>query len=199
MFRLKTTMKSICVYLGAKAGNQPELTKIVEEVGSIIAKQEVRLVYGGSSHGLMGVLAKSVLNSGGTVLGIIPKQLLEIEKPLESINELIVTENIQQRKLLMQQQADAFVVMPGGLGTLEEAFETWNAVKIGLINKPIGFLNFNQFFDKLFLFLSECTEKGFLHQKQLAIPVVDDNPEHLITSLVDILRIKDNEENDAIC
>jgi len=90
---------------------------------------------------------------------------------------------MQERKLLMQQHSDAFLVMPGGLGTLEEAFDTWNAIKIGVIDKPIGFLNLNGFYDGLFSFMTHCEQQGFVSATQLRIPLVDARPKHLIDAL----------------
>lgn len=176
-------MKSICVYLGANPGNETELSATVELLALHIAERGIRLVYGGSSQGLMGHLARSIIQNGGRVLGIMPRQLIDKEKPLIEMNELIITESMQQRKYLMQQHADGFIVLPGGLGTLEEAFETWNAIKMGLHSKPLGFLNVNQYFDALFLFLSQCNEKGFLHHQPLSIPHIDADPKKLMDAL----------------
>lgn len=121
-------MKSVCVYLGAKFGNSTLFKDMVVQLGSQIAHSNIRLVYGGSSLGLMGLLATSVMDLGGKVTGIIPENLIALEKPLTSLDELVITKTMQERKILMQQKADAFIVMPGGLGTLEEAFDTWNAI-----------------------------------------------------------------------
>lgn len=176
-------MKSICVYLGAKSGEDNYLSHAAVELGQAIAARGLRLIYGGSSHGLMGTLAHAVLKHGGQVTGIIPQTLLEQETPLDTLDKLIITDTMQERKLLMQQHSDAFLVMPGGLGTLEEAFETWNAIKIGVINKPIGFFNLNGFYDGLFTFMAHCEQQGFVSATQLRIPLLDANPEHLIETL----------------
>ena len=117
-------MKSVCVYLGAYLGNSANFPKIVATLGKELAGRGSRLIYGGSSLGLMGVLAQSVIQNGGEAIGIIPRCLLKKEKPPTNLTQLIITKTIQERKLLMQQHADAFLVMPGGLGTLEEAIET---------------------------------------------------------------------------
>ncbi|WP_234999737.1 TIGR00730 family Rossman fold protein [Legionella quinlivanii] len=101
------------------------------------------LVYGGSSLGMMGLLANTVKECGGKVVGIITHHLIEQEKPLKCLDELYIVDSMQERKSMMQQISDMFIVMPGGLGTLEEAIETWNAIKIGELTKPIGFLNIN--------------------------------------------------------
>lgn len=174
-------MKNICVYLGANFGNKGNFKKSVEKLGKEIAEQGYTLVYGGSSLGMMGVLATTVKENGGKVIGIITRNLIDKEIPLSNLDELIVVDSMQERKKLMQLKSDSFVVMPGGLGTLEEAIETWNAIKIGEINKPIAFFNKENYFDGLFNFMSSCAAVGFLKSEHLTIPIVSD-------SVVDILN-----------
>lgn len=186
-------MKSICVYLGANHGNSLVLTDTVVVLGEEIAKAGYRLVYGGSSQGLMGLLANSVMLHGGKITGVITKQLITQEQPLTTLDELIVVETMQERKLVMQQQSDAFIVMPGGLGTLEEAFDTWNAIKIGVFNKPMGFLNIEGYFDGLFSFISNCENKGFITSSQVRIPKINADPRLLLNSLIQYEKIMDTE------
>ncbi len=176
-------VKSICVYLGAKFGSSTFFKDAVIQLGHQIAHSNIRLIYGGSSLGLMGLLATSVMDSGGKVTGIIPENLLALEKPLTSIDELIITKTMQERKMLMQQKAEAFIVMPGGLGTLEEAFDTWNAIKIGAFNKPIGFLNLDSYFDGLFSFISNAEKYGFVSKTQAQIPKINACPVLLLSEL----------------
>ncbi|OCH99041.1 Rossman fold protein, TIGR00730 family [Legionella jamestowniensis] len=177
-------MKSICVYLGAKSGSSERFKDVVIQLGSQIGRSNIRLIYGGSSLGLMGLLATRVMDLGGQVTGIIPESLITQEKPLASLDELIITKTMQERKILMQQKADAFIVMPGGLGTLEEAFDTWNAIKIGVLNKPIGFLNIDGYFDDLFSFISHAEKHGFVSKAQAKIPKVNACPTFLISELL---------------
>jgi uncharacterized protein (TIGR00730 family) len=110
--------------------------------------------------------------------------LLDKEKPLEILDELHVVDSMQERKKMLQKLADAFIVMPGGLGTLEEAIETWNAVKIGELDKKIGFLNIDNYFDKLFEFINDCKNVGFMNAKQSTIPIVNSDPSLLLSHLV---------------
>lgn len=177
-------MKSICVYLGANPGNNTNLIDIVSALGKLIASKNMNLVYGGSSLGLMGILANAALANNGSVTGIITEHLIEREKPLTTLNELIIVNTMQERKLLLQQRADAFIVLPGGLGSLEETFETWSAIKLGLIKKPIGFLNVDGYYDNLFLFISSCVKNGFITDKQAQIPKIHENPEILLSSII---------------
>lgn len=176
-------MKSICVYLGAKFGSSRLFKDVVIQLGHKIAQSNIRLIYGGSSLGLMGLLATSVMDLGGKVTGIIPESLIALEKPLTSLDELIITKTMQERKMLMQQKADAFIVMPGGLGTLEEAFETWNAIKIGVFNKPFGFLNIDGYFDGLFSFIINAEQHGFVTKTQVQIPQINTCPSLLVSLL----------------
>lgn len=176
-------MKSICVYLGAQFGNSPLFRETVIQLGKQIAYSKSRLVYGGSSLGLMGILSTTVKDFGGKVTGIISDNLIRLEKPFTSLDELIITKTIQERKILMQQKADAFLVMPGGLGTLEEAFDTWNAIKIGIFKKPLGFLNIDGYFDGLFSFISNIEKNSFISKAQAQIPRISICPSALLSEL----------------
>lgn len=171
--------KALCVYLGANSGQSSILTQLTIKLGQQLAKQDIRLIYGGSSCGLMGVLARTVIADGGEAIGIIPKCLLEKEQPLTNLTQLVITETMQERKLLLQQHADAFLVFPGGLGTLEEALETWNAVKIG-----VGFFNLNGYYDGLFTFMKHCEKEGFITSTQRNIPLIDTDLNALLNALI---------------
>jgi len=133
---------------------------------------------------LMGLLANTVKQHGGKAIGIITEHLIDKEKPLTILDELHVVDSIQERKLRMQQMADAFIVMPGGLGTLEEAFETWCAVKTGALQKEIGFLNTDGYFDGMFQFINHCEDNGFLSHAQNAIPHSDSDVVSLMGKLL---------------
>lgn len=182
---MTSIMNSICVYLGANTGYLANLPDIAAKLGQELTARGISLIYGGSSFGLMGILAQSVIKTGGEVIGIIPKCLLKKEKPLKTLTKMIITETMQERKLLMQKHADAFLVMPGGLGTLEEAIETWNAIKIGNIDKPIGFLNLDGYYDELLGFMAHSEEKGFMSSSQLKIPVVHSDVDTLLNALLE--------------
>lgn len=176
-------VKSVCVYLGAKFGNSTLFKDAVVQLANQIAHSNICLVYGGSGLGLMGLLATSVIDLGGKVIGIIPEHLIALEKPLTSLDELVLTKTMQERKMLMQEKADAFIVMPGGLGTLEEAFDTWNAIKIGIFNKPFGFLNIDGYFDGLFSFISNAEKHGYISKTQAQIPKINSCPSLLLSEL----------------
>ena len=124
------------------------------------------------------------MTHGGKITGVITKKLITQEQPFTTLDELIVVDTMQERKLLMQQRSNAFIVMPGGLGTLEEAFDTWNAIKIGVLNKPIGFLNIEGYFDGLFSFISSCENKGFISSSQASIPEINADTQLLLNSVM---------------
>lgn len=181
-------MKTVCVYLGANVGNNKAFARATVKLAHEIVNMGFTLLYGGSSLGMMGLLATTVKDLGGKAIGVITTHLLDKEKPLEILDDLHVVASMQERKKMMQDLADIFIVMPGGLGTLEEAIETWNAIKIGEINKKIGFLNVNNYFDGLFGFIMHCQESGFMHAKQLSIPVVNTEPGLLLSGLTELVK-----------
>lgn len=191
-------MKYVCVYLGASSGNNPVYKEAVIRLAHEMADLGYTLVYGGSSLGLMGLLAKTMKESGGKVIGIITKHLINKEKPLENLDELHIVESMQERKKMMQKLADVFVTVPGGLGTLEEAIETWNAIKIGEIDKKIGFLNINGFFDHLFSFIDHCKDSGFMTQKYELVPEIESDVKVLLSKLFNKNAIEFKEEDKFI-
>ncbi|WP_454780309.1 LOG family protein [Legionella sp. WA2022007384] len=178
-------MKTVCVYLGAQFGNDNEYSDAAILLGRKIAADGFTLVYGGSSLGMMGLLANTVKEYGGRVVGIITNHLIQQEKPLKSLDELHIVDSMQERKSLMQKISDIFVVMPGGLGTLEEAIETWNAIKIGELTKPLGFLNIKGYFDGLFSFVNSCEQAGFLTAQASNIPISRSNIPLLWNEMLD--------------
>lgn len=178
-------MKTVCVYLGASVGNNKAFEQATIKLAQEIVDMRLTLIYGGSSLGMMGLLATTVKTLGGKAIGVMTTHLLDKEKPLEILDELYVLDSMQERKKMLQKLADAFIVMPGGLGTLEEAIETWNTVKIGELDKKIGFLNIDNYFDKLFEFMNDCKNAGFMNAKQSAIPIVNSDPSLLLSHLVE--------------
>lgn len=177
-------MKAIGVYLGASPGNNPAFKGAVVKLASGIVNHGLTLVYGGSSLGMMGLLATTVKDMGGKAIGVMTTHLLDKEKPLDILDELHIVDSMQERKRKLQMLADAFIVMPGGLGTLEEAIETWNAIKIGELNKKIGFLNIDDYFSKLFSFVEHCRANGFIHSNQSLNPIVHTDPCQLLFDLI---------------
>jgi uncharacterized protein (TIGR00730 family) len=169
--------------LGANEGNHVAYKAAAIELGKELAKSKFTLVYGGGRFGLMGFLVDSVLENGGHVIGVIAQKLNALEGHA-NIKDMRVVNTMQERKLLMMELADAFLALPGGIGTLEEFFEVWNAAKLQIHSKPIGMLNTNGFFDKLQDFLSQILEEGFCKQSQFDILKVCTTPASLLKELL---------------
>jgi uncharacterized protein (TIGR00730 family) len=146
-------IKAICVYCGSSPGTNPAFVKTARDFGRILAENKVRLVYGGGSIGLMGAIASSVIEHGGTATGIIPEFLTAKEQPRRLAQEQIVTRDMHERKRTMFDRADAFVALPGGLGTLEELVEQMTWAQLGRHKKPILIANINRFWDPLLVLI----------------------------------------------
>lgn len=155
-------MKSLCVYCGSSTGNSPLFTEAARELGSLMSRRGIGLVYGGGNVGLMGVIADEVLKCGGTVTGVIPHALLRKEVGHHGLTQLHVVKDMHERKAMMAALADGFIALPGGFGTLEELFEALTWSQLGLHNKPIGLLNVDGFYDRLVGFVQDLTTQGFL-------------------------------------
>ena len=157
-----TDIRSICVYCGSGAGTDPAYREAAAELGREMARAGIRLVYGGGSVGLMGIVARSVLEHGGDVTGIIPRFLKEREEMLEDVCELIVTEDMHERKRLMFERADAFVALPGGIGTLEETVEMMTWAQLGQHAKPVLLANIKGFWEPFRQLLEHMRRDGFI-------------------------------------
>jgi uncharacterized protein (TIGR00730 family) len=153
-------------------------------VGLWIAQNKGQLVYGGGHNGLMGVMADACLQAGGRVIGVIPKALVEKEWAHTGCSELHVVENMHERKRLMAEHADAFLAMPGGIGTFEEFFEAWTWRQLGYHDKPVGLLNINGYYDSLLAFLSTAVRQGFMNTGQMQLISSGTHAESLLKSLV---------------
>ena len=159
------TIRSICVYCGSSPGKDPAFVATAQAFGKIMAENGVKLVYGGGSKGLMGAVAAGVLENGGKVLGVIPEFLKARELAMKGATELVVTRNMHERKQIMFERADAFVALPGGIGTLEELVEQLTWSQLGRHRKPILFANINGFWDPLCELLDHMKNNGFIHSE----------------------------------
>jgi uncharacterized protein (TIGR00730 family) len=157
-------LTSVCVYCGASPGRDPTYAAAAETFGRLLAEAGVRLVYGGGSVGLMGIVARSVLQNGGRVSGIIPQFLKDREVMLDAVPDLTVTADMHERKRLMFEKADAFVALPGGIGTLEETVEMMTWAQLGRHAKPVLLVNINGFWEPLVQLLAHMDGEGFLHK-----------------------------------
>ena len=175
---------SICVYCGSRPGTEPAFAEAARQVGLWIAQNKGQLVYGGGHNGLMGMMADACLQAGGRVVGVIPKALVEKEWAHSGCSELHVVENMHERKSLMAERADAFLAMPGGIGTFEEFFEVWTWRQLGYHDKPVGLLNIQGYYDNLLAFLSTSVQQGFMNAEQMQLIRSGTNTELLLKSLV---------------
>lgn len=176
-------MKAICVYCGANFNGDPILLKAVSDLAQVFADQEIRLIYGGGSVGVMGIIADEVLKRDGLVTGVIPQFLLDLEVGHKNVTELIVTENMHERKQKMADLADGFIILPGGFGTLEEFFEVLTWLQLGLHSKAIGVLNVSGYYDNLFAQLDVMVEHRFLKQTNRDLVLNSADPATLVAQM----------------
>jgi uncharacterized protein (TIGR00730 family) len=158
-----TAIRNICVYCGSGPGTDPDFIKAAHSFGAILAENDIRLIYGGGSVGLMGAVAGSVLARGGQATGVIPEFLTGTERPMVDVQELIVTRDMHERKRIMFERSDAFVALPGGIGTLEELIEQLTWAQLGRHKKPILIANIGGFWDPLRALLDHMKELAFIH------------------------------------
>jgi len=164
-----TNKLSLCVYCGSRMGNDPSFAKAAQEVGHWIGENAGQLVYGGGNNGLMGIVAQSAQDAGARVIGVIPESMVVREWARKECDELIVVKTMHERKRIMAEHANAFLALPGGIGTFEEFFEAWTWKQLGYHSKAIGLLNIHGYFDSLIAFLHNSFKSEFMveHQMQL--------------------------------
>lgn len=175
---------SLAVYCGSRAGERAAYAQAARDVGAWIGRHDGRLVYGGGHNGLMGTVADAALQAGAPVLGVIPHSMVEREWAHQGCSELRVVHTMHERKQLMASEADAFVALPGGIGTLEEFFEAWTWNQLGFHDKPVGLLNIEGYYDGLLTFMEHSVAQGFLSPWQMSLVRVDDRVERLLPQLV---------------
>jgi uncharacterized protein (TIGR00730 family) len=181
-------LNKICVFCGSSDGNDPAINQAAISLGEAFVENNITLVYGAAKIGIMGTIAKSVLNGNGTVIGIIPGFLKKKEVVHLGLTQLITTQNMHERKLQMQELSDGFIALPGGFGTLEELFEIITWLQLGLHSKPIGLLNTNGFYDDLINLIENMVKKGFVSMENYDLLLVDSDIDNLL------LKMKNFEE-----
>ena len=185
--------KSLCVFCGSKNGNNLIYKKAAKELGTYLAKNKIRLVYGGGSLGLMGELSNSVNRNKGDILGVIPKHLLQIEGINKNHGEIIITDDMHTRKKTMYNSSDAFLCLPGGIGTLEEVSETITWFQLNISRKPIFFLNINGYWDKFRVLVEDIVSTEFASKDLLNYFTFFESLEALVPSLLSSLEIDSKE------
>ena len=181
------TIRSVCVYCGSSPGRDETYAKAGHLLGRSIARSGLRLIYGGGTKGIMGAVAEGALKAGGKVTGIIPRFLINreaTESALDRLDELVITDNMHERKHRMFEKSDAFVALPGGIGTVEEIVEIMTWAQLGHHRKPIVFGNVGGFWDPMLALLDHMTAEGFIHTAQRVKPLVVDDPEAIVAAIM---------------
>jgi uncharacterized protein (TIGR00730 family) len=174
---------SVAVYCGSRFGDRPAYTQSARTLGRLIAVSGGCVVYGGGRVGLMGAVADAAMAAGGRVVGVIPQALMDREVGHAGLTELHVVQTMHERKQLMAERADAFIALPGGIGTLEEIYEVWSWQQLGYHDKPVALLNVEGYYDALLEFMRVSFERGFVSAPQYHALLVDDDPARLLARL----------------
>ena len=181
------TIRSVCVYCGSSSGRSDIYIKAGHTLGRSLAEAGLRLVYGGGTKGIMGAVAEGALRAGGKVTGIIPRFLLNreaTEAGLGKFDDIVITENMHERKHRMFEESDAFVALPGGIGTVEEIVEVMTWAQLGHHRKPMVFANIDGFWNPMLSLIDHMRAEGFIHTGHLVQPLVIDRPEKIVAAIL---------------
>jgi len=182
-------LQSICVFCGSSAGARAEYAAAARAMGELLAQRGIRLVYGGGNVGLMGVLADAALAAGGKVIGVIPQMLVDRELAHRGISELLIVGSMHERKALMAELSDAFIALPGGMGTFEELCEVLTWAQLGIHAKPVGILNAQGYYDALIQLFDRALSEQFLRPEHRRLLLTAAEPAELLRLLVAKLQI----------
>ena len=174
------SIRTVCVFCGSSTGNRDDYARVARELGHTLAERSYAIVYGGASVGLMGEVADAALANDGEVIGVLPKGLSDKERAHQGLSRLHVVDSMHDRKALMEEMSDAFIALPGGMGTLEEFAEIFTWAQLGLHRKPCGLLNVAGYFDALIEFFDHSLEQGFLWPEHREIILTADSPNRLL-------------------
>jgi uncharacterized protein (TIGR00730 family) len=184
----QSPIQSVCVYCGSQPGNSPVYVEAAKLLGKSLAEHGIRLVYGGGTRGIMGTVARSVIEHGGSVTGIIPTFLIDQEASrheLGELSEVIVVNDMHERKHMMFERSDAFVTLPGGIGTLEEIVEIMTWAQIGQHTKPMVLANVDGFWNPLLSLIEHMKAEGFIHHTNLLNPLIIEQPQEIVPAIID--------------
>jgi uncharacterized protein (TIGR00730 family) len=176
-------LRRVCVFSGSSPGRHPAYVACARALGALLGREGIAVVYGGAKVGLMGALADAARGAGGEVIGVIPQRLVEREVAHTELADLRIVGSMHERKALMADLSDAFIALPGGIGTLEELFEIWTWAQLGSHEKPCGLLNAHGFYDGLLSFLDHVVGEAFLRQVHRDMLLVADGPEAMLAAL----------------
>jgi len=187
------SIKNISVFCGAHLGNNPIYASEAKKVAEVIVEKGMNVVFGGGDVGLMGVVSHTAIDNGGDVLGISLQSLYELELTNPRIQEVVVAQTLLERKDIFMQRSDAFIVLPGGVGSLDELAEVMCSNQLGIINKPIGILNTNGYYDHLLAWMKKAVEEGFVSDANFNELIVSDSCEDLIERVASEKRPADDD------
>jgi uncharacterized protein (TIGR00730 family) len=177
-------MKTICVFCGSSIGKRPEYLKAANALGISLLNRNFRLVYGGSCIGIMGQIASTMLENGGQVIGVIPRELVKSKIAHKNLTKLHITDTMHERKAIMSELSDGYIALPGGLGTLEEILEMLTWAQLGIHKKPCGLLNVADYFNGLLTFLDHAVEEHFIESVNRSMLIVDKDPDGLLSKFM---------------
>lgn len=186
---------SICVYCGSRPGEQPAYAEAAHAVGTWIGQHGGQLVYGGGRTGLMGIVADATKAAGGRVVGVIPQALVDKELANQACDELHIVTNMHERKAMMAERSNAFLALPGGIGTFEELFEVWTWRQLGYHDKPIGLLNVDNYYTSMLDFLNSTVTQGFMGAWQMDLIRSSDSLAELLPLLVEAAGTAPDSQN----
>lgn len=181
---MKSTMQAVTVFCASNTGSEGAYALAAKALACALCEFDLGLVYGGASVGLMGVLSDAMLELSGKVTGVIPLTLLKAEVVHNGLSELVVVDSLSERKDMMAKLGDAFLLLPGGLGSLDEFFGVWTGLQLGIHAKPCGILNVNGYFDSLLEFIDRAIEKGFVNAEMVGRLVVRNDAKSLVERMV---------------
>ena len=192
---VSTLRRSVCVYCASRPGTLPAFADAARAIGGEIGRLGWQLVYGGGRAGLMGVVADAALAAGANVVGVIPESLMQRELGHSGLTELHVVQTMHERKLMMAQRSDAFLALPGGIGTFEELFEVWSWRQLGYHDKPLGLLNVAGYYDAFKSLMNQAEAAGFVTVEQHALLQIDTDPLRMLNSLGALMPLASAEDD----
>ncbi len=184
-------IQSVSVFCGSRSGHNPIFASAASHLGTLLAREKIKLIYGAGNIGLMGVIADACLAANGHVIGVIPTKLVEKEVAHKGLSELFVVDSMHERKALMASKSEAFIALPGGFGTCDELFEILTWAQLGIHHNPIGILNTAGFFDPLLAWIDQMIEQGFVKPKFRQLLLVATKPDELLELILQGAKIRE--------
>ncbi len=184
-------IQSVSVFCGSRSGHNPIFASAASHLGTLLAREKIKLIYGAGNIGLMGVIADACLAANGHVIGVIPTKLVEKEVAHKGLSELFVVDSMHERKALMASKSEAFIALPGGFGTCDELFEILTWAQLGIHHNPIGILNTAGFFDPLLAWIDQMIEQGFVKPKFRQLLLVATKPDELLGLILQGAKLRE--------